>query len=339
MEDFIAVTGGGGHLGNTIVRQLLERGKRVRALVLTDRDAGALEGLDAQVVRGNVLDPLSLEPFLEPDKDGRTVGGVIHTAGLVAITAKADPLVHQVNVDGTANVLAMCRKYGVKRLVYTSSVHAVPELPQGEIHREVSSFRPELVHGNYAKTKAKATQLVLDANCPALETVVVHPSGLLGPGDYGSAHLTQMVVDCLTGSLRAAVGGGYDFVDVRDVAQGTIAALEKGRPGECYLLSGAYYSVAQVLETLAKVSGCPPVGMVLPMWLAKATAPMAELYYRLLRRPPLYTAYSLYTLETNAAFSHEKADSELGYHARPLEETLRDTVDWLRACGRVPAAR
>ena len=144
-----------------------------------------------------------------------------------------------------------------------------------------------------------------------------------------------MIADYLNGRLVACVKGGYDFVDVRDVADGVIAAAEKGRAGECYILSNRHYEVRELLDMASAQTGKKRIRVVLPMWLAKATAPLSELYYRMVRRPPLYTRYSLYTLTSNSCFCHRKADEELGYRTRSMEATLRDTADFLIRHGRV----
>ena len=163
----------------------------------------------------------------------------------------------------------------------------------------------------------------------------MHPSGICGPYDYGHGHLTQLVQDFCTGRLAAGVDGGYDFVDVRDVAAGILACCERGRPGECYILSGRYCTVRDVRAMLHRITGRRRVRVMLPLWLARAAAPLSEQYYRLLRQPPLYTAYSLYTLSSGARFSHAKAARELGYTTRPFGTTLADTVAWLRRQGRI----
>ena len=124
-------------------------------------------------------------------------------------------------------------------------------------------------------------------------------------------------------------------MDVRDVAAGILACCENGRAGQCYILSGAYVQVKDLLFTLHELTGKRAIKTILPRWFAKMTAPLAELYYKILRQPPLYTSYSLYTLSANAQFSHEKASMELGYRPRPLEETLCDTAKWLKEHNRI----
>ena len=233
----------------------------------------------------------------------------------------------------------MCLSYGVKRLVYTSSVHAIPELPEGEVIREADHFEAADVVGLYAKSKARATQIVLDSVQRGLDAVIVHPSGIIGPNDYGKGHLTQLVVDYVNGKLGACVKGGYDFVDVRDVADGIVRAVDRGRCGECYILANRYYSVQELLGQLQQVGNLKKIRCVLPKWFVNMVAPMAELYYKMRRTSPLFTRYSMHTLFSNANFSHEKADRELGYTTRSLKETLRDTVAFLERIGRAVPKR
>lgn len=327
MEKLFIVTGASGHLGNTIIKKLLERGERVRALVLPNEQSPALEGLELEIFEGDICRADSLEPLFTVSEPSEII--VIHTAGIVSIASKFQQKVYDVNVKGTANVVQMCLKHTVRRLVYVSSVHAIPEKSGGEVITEVKDFSADSVVGLYAQTKAQATQLVLDSVKEGLDAVVVHPSGIIGPQDYGRGHTTQLILDYLEGRLVAGVEGGYDFVDVRDVADGIIAAVDKGRCGECYILSGQYLTVRELLTHLYMITGKRKIKSILPLWFARMTAPLSEIYYRLLRQPPLYTPYSLYTLCSNSRFSYEKAARELGYTPRNISETLKDTICWL----------
>lgn len=331
MKTIYLVTGAAGHLGSTVVRALLARGETVRGLILPGETSPLPDG--CRPFSGDVCAPMSLIPFFHHTSEESLV--VIHCAGVVSISSHFDKKVYDVNVLGTRNLLALCRQFQVQKLVYVSSVHAIPEKPQGETITETDTFDPHKVKGLYAQTKAQATKLVLEAAEQGLPACVVHPSGILGPYDVGHGHLTALVRDYCRHQLTAGVKGGYDFVDVRDVAAGILACCDKGKPGSCYILSGQYSSVRRLLDTLSRVSGQKPIRTYLPLWFAKLTAPLSELYYKLRREPPLYTAYSLYTLSSNACFSHEKATKAFGYHPRPLEETLQDTVQWLRGHGKI----
>lgn len=332
MATLYLVTGAYGHLGSTVISQLRARGDRVRGLVLPEDHCMEFHDPEVEIFRGDVCDRESMRGFFDA---GGSDSVVIHTAGIVSIASRYQQRVYDVNVTGTKNVIDMCRKFGAGRLVYVSSVHAIPEAPNRQPIREIHHFSPSQVEGLYAQTKAEATQAVLDAAAEGLDAVVVHPSGILGPGDAGHAHITQMVVDFLNGRLTAYVAGGYDFVDVRDVAAGILSAADKGRKGECYILSNRYFEVKEILDYAAQASGHKKIHTKLPAWFARVSAPLAEAYYKILRQPPLYTRYSLYTLQTNANFDHGKATRELQYQPRDMQRTMEDTVAFLRRQGRV----
>jgi dihydroflavonol-4-reductase len=200
---------------------------------------------------------------------------------------------------------------------------------------EITHFSPDKVVGSYAKTKAEATSYVLDAAKQGLNTCVVHPSGIVGPNDYGRGHITTLVIDYYKRRLTSGVSGGYDFVDVRDVANGIISACDKGRQGECYILSNKFFKIGEILDLLHEITGKKKIKNFLPLWFVRATAPLAELYYKILQQPPLFTSYSIYTLNSNAMFSHQKAIDELGYTTRDMKGTLIDTVNWLKERGRI----
>lgn len=321
MKKLFIITGANGHLGGTIVRMLNGRPVQVRGLVFGDKkkqDTGSIH-----YYSGDVREPETLRPLFEGCEDMETI--VIHTAGIIDISNHVSPELYDVNVNGTKNILALCREYPVKRLVYVSSVHAIPEQKRGNVTGEIRDFSPDAVVGGYAKTKAEATREVLRAAQEGLDAVVVHPSGILGPYDRSGNHLVQMVAEYLHGTLPACVKGGYDFVDVRDVAEGCLLAAEKGRKGECYILSDRYCEIREVLEIAGNVSGKKKLP-VLPLWMAKMAAPFIQLHARRKKRRPLYTAYSLHVLGTGERFSHKKATEELGYHPRDLKVTIRDMV-------------
>lgn len=323
------ITGANGFLGNNLIRRLSQNpDNEIRALVSSLDRADALKGLNCKIFAGDVTRPDSLAEIFDVPKNAKVY--VIHCAAIVYIKSKPNPAVRAVNIGGTKNIVDKTLAIGAK-LVYVNSVHAIPELPDGKVMTEIAHFDPAKVEGEYAKSKAEAAQLVLDAvKNRGLDACIVHPSGIMGPYDYKISHLTQLIIDTMTGRLKAGVKGGYDFVDVRDVVDGIIAACEKGKAGECYILSGHYVSVPDLLKMIAEASGRKPVKTFLPLWLAELTAPLSEIYYNIKKQPPLYTKYSLYTLRSNANFSHAKADRELGYHSRPTKETIVDTVQWLK---------
>lgn len=327
------VTGANGFLGNNIVRKLAAAHQEVRALVSSPDRANALQGLACQIFAGDVTKPETLTEIFDVPKSAKVYA--IHCAAIVYIKSKPNPKVHEVNVLGTKHVAEKTLEIGGK-LIYVNSVHSLPVLPDHATMSEVEQFDPAAVEGIYAKSKAAAAQLILDMTRERnLDACIVQPSGIIGPYDFGNSHLTQLIIDTATKRLKAGVKGGYDFVDVRDVADGILAACAKGRKSESYILSGHYATIPEVFQLVAAAMHEKPIKLFLPLWLAKATAPLSELYYKIKNQPPLYTKYSLYTLESNANFSHAKATKELDYHPRPLKSTIGDTVEWLREVGRI----
>lgn len=325
MKEIYLITGAKGHLGNTLVRLLEHAGCTIRALVLPDetaQDHGNVTYYYGDVRKADTMRPLFAHT------EGAQVT-VIHTAGIVDISENCSDLLYDVNVNGTKTLIAMALEANVHRFVYVSSTHAIPEQGGLRVLREVNHFNPDKVVGRYAETKAEATQAVLDAVVQGLRAVVVHPSGILGPYDTSGNHLVQMVNDYIHRRLPACVQGGYDFVDVRDVARGCLLAARKGRVGECYILSNRHYEVKEVLNMVKSVCGGRRLP-ALPMWMARAAAPLIGWVARLRRQRPLYTSYSLYILTSNDKFSHDKATMELGYQPRDLYQTVADTVAWLK---------
>lgn len=325
MKSIYIVTGAAGHLGSTILELLVDRGERVFALLLAGQEP-KLRHPAIRYFTGDVCDIESLRPMFEA-ADGAVT--VIHTAARISIARRIQKGVREVNVAGTQNIIALCRKYAVRRLVHVSSVHAIPELPKNKVITEVDSLSAKSVVGGYAKTKAEAAQAVYEAAAEGLDAVVVFPSGILGPNDRGENHLVQLMLDYMRGKLLASVHGGYDFVDVRDVAEGCLRAADYGVRGEGYILSGHYASIKELLSMAAPLCGGKRIP-TLPIWLAKLGIPFVELYAKLRRRRPLYTSYSLYTLSSNARFRSAKAREQIGYRPRALRETVSDMIHWLR---------
>ncbi len=324
MEEIFLITGATGFLGHTIAEGLLEQGKEVVGLRLPGDKTNLLEGVN--YVIGDITRVYTLDKFFEQAKGKRAV--LIHCAGLVTIASK-EKEIWEVNVDGTRNIVDLCEKYGISRLVYVSSVHAIPEKEKGQVIRETNRFSASLVKGIYGKTKAEATAYVKRAAQKGLDAVIVHPSGIIGPGDDAKGYMTETIRLYLRGYFPTAIEGGYDFVDVRDVAEGIINCAELGKQGESYILSGEYLSVKRMFDILSNISGKRKVCGSIPLKAIRWAAPFCEKVCRTMRLPLLITPYSVYTLGSNGNFSHAKAARDFGYAPRPMEETLADTALWL----------
>jgi dihydroflavonol-4-reductase len=318
----ILVTGATGHLGNVLVRELLARGDPVRALVLPGEGCSSLEGLAVEKVEGDILDL----PLLERAFSGVEI--VYHMAGLVSIEKGKEDLLYRVNVEGTKNVIRAVRAAGVRRLVYTSSIHAIERPPAGMQITENLSFDVHNQAGAYDRTKAEASIAVLNAVREGLDAVIVCPTGVIGPYDYRRSEMGEMILSWMRRQVNFIIEGFFDFVDVRDVVLGHILAAEKGQPGQVYILSGERIAVDKLRELVQNVTCCRTPKIKIPIPLALFATHFTELFYRLARRRPRFTRYSIETVTGNSFISSEKAARELGYRARTLSESVSDTVHW-----------
>jgi dihydroflavonol-4-reductase len=315
------VTGATGHVGNVLVRKLLERGEEVRALILPGENRASLEGLNVEAVDGDVLDLDSVFKSL------RGVRGIFHLAGVISIMPGANPFVHKVNVEGTKNILRAAMEKGIQKMIYTSSIHAIERIENGVID-EMLPYDMENPYGAYDRSKAEATLDVLNAAQTGLEAVVACPTGVIGPYDFRGSMMGAVIHDAAVAKPTLYVDGAYDFVDVRDVADGLISAAENGKRGESYILSGQKISVRYLLETVREITGRSFFQMKIPFDMAKFASLFTPMYYKLANATPRFTPYSLEVLQSNSNISHAKATRELGYSPRRLYDSIKDTVKW-----------
>ena len=325
------VTGASGFLGRAVLAELEKKGAPVRALVIKNDPLAAELPEDVSVVYGDVCDDGSLEHFFS-GADERTC--VIHCAGIVLVASHPGERIYRVNVGGTNNILRHCEKAGVGKLVYVSSVHAIPEKPKGTEITEDAVFSPDAVQGDYAKSKALATSLVFEASDRGLNASVVFPSGIIGPGDVGKGSIIHMLLSFLAGKLPVAVKGGYDFVDVRDVAAGIVSCAEQGQPGHGYILSGEYATIRDILNAAKDALGIKRAVSFLPICLAKLIAPLYEKRNLQKKQPLYFTPYSVAVLDSNGRFDRSAAAAALGYAPRSLQSSIRDMVIWLKETGK-----
>jgi dihydroflavonol-4-reductase len=317
----ILVTGAAGHIGNVLVRELLADGEKVRALVLPGEDVSSLEGLDVDIAEGNVLDPQSLQKAMQG------IDYVYHLAGIISILPGQYELMNKVNVIGTMNVLKAAKKAHIKRLVYTSSIHALKRDWLGKINEKVP-FDVENAAGDYDRTKAEASLAVLEAVKDGLDAVIVCPTGVIGPHDYRNSEMGSLLRTWLLKRPHLLIKGAYDFVDVRDVARGQILACQRGRTGEVYILSGSQIRIFELRRMVQDFMGKHTPTITIPVWLAKFGSLFTPLYYRLSKKPPKFTEYSIKTVQSNSDISCKKAKKELGYHPREMIATVADTIRW-----------
>lgn len=328
----ILVTGATGHIGNVLVRRLLDRGKSVRALILPGEDYHSVLCIEIQELSdpkprleyffGDVLDLESLIAACQG------IQIVYHLAGRISIMPGPDERVRRVNVEGTCNMIQAARRAGVRRLVYTSSIHAITRAPHGVLINKSIPYDPEHALSAYDRSKAQASLEVLKAVKEGLDAVIICPTGVIGPYDYRRSEMGQIILNSMRGKVQLFVDGAYDFVDVRDVAEGLMLAGERGRRGENYILSGEQLSLKRLVNLTQEACGRQSHLLQLPMKLAQALASLAPFYYRLSKTKPLFTPYALATVASNSNISSAKAQHELGYRPRSLRETIADAVAW-----------
>lgn len=334
MKNIYIITGANGFLGNNIVR-LLEKNNEneIRALVLPNDKIDALKGLKCEKFLGDVTKIETLKDIFNIDESvkEKTNIYVIHCASIVYLDSKYNERVYQVNVEGTKNIIKKTKEINAK-LIYVSSVHAIEEKLNHEVMDENASFDPDKIVGLYAKTKAETTRYVFnEVKNNNLNACVVFPSGLLGVNDFTNTNMTVLIKKILNEKVPLLTEGGYDFVDVRDVARGVINACTKGKKGEGYILSGEYVTIKKIADLVCEYGKAKPIKKVISINMVKNIACLFELYYRLRKTTPLFTRYSLYTLNANSNFTNAKAKKDLDYQTRNIKCTIKDLVNEIKS--------
>lgn len=313
------VTGGSGYVGVNLVPVLREAGFSVRVL---DRGRHPLLPIDdVQFVPGDVRDPAAVRSaFAHADV-------VFHLAALISVSGDMGGLVEQVNVTGVANVAAAARQAGVRRFVHCGSVHAFDTDVPGPIDEtSPKAERPELPA--YDRSKAAGERALQREVELGLDAVIVNPTGIIGPRDPGPSRTGRLLATMRRRALPAVVEGGFDWVDVRDVTAGLLAAQRHGRTGQNYLLAGHRASLRELADLVAAITGGRPTPFTLPVWFARVWSPLAGVLARWSDNPLLYTSDTLHAVRAFPEIDDSRARAELGHDPRPLEQTLRDLFDW-----------
>jgi dihydroflavonol-4-reductase len=320
----VAVTGAAGHLGGVVVRKLVEKGASVRALAFNDRRA--IEGLPLEIHEGDLRDRAVVDRLFDGCER------VLHLAAVISLEPKDEQLMREVNVGGVRNVVDAARAAGVKRVVHVSSIHAFSALPKDatvdETRGPAESDAPP-----YDRSKAAGEAVVREAVAAGLDVVTVNPTAIVGPFDFRPSRMGEVMLDLYHRRLPGLVAGGFDWVDVRDVSDSVLAAAEHGTRGGRYLLPGQWRTVVELAGLVEQLTGKKAPRMVSPMWLARAAAPFAVGWAKLVQRRPLFTPNSLVALRNHKQISGARARADLGHNPRPLDETVRDAFAWFREKG------
>ena len=329
MEGTIAVTGAAGHLGSHICAMLVKLPNiKVKALCY-DATAG-IEGLDIEIHKGDVRD-YSVVSDLVKDADY-----VIHCAAVISINGDPEGRVFTTNTQGPANMVKACLEHGVKRLVHISSTHAVHEWPHDTDYDET---RPYKTKSDFVYDYSKATgeQTVLNAiKNDGLNAVICRPSSMVGAPDPKNSLIGLALLDLWREKIPALPEGGYNFVDVVDVAEAVINAIDRGRTGEIYLLSGTFYTMTELAQLIHKVTGKRTPKREIPLWVMRLGLPFVQLGSKITGGEPVYTKESIVALKHgHPRMINDKAKKELGLKVRPFEETLEQYYTWGKETGKI----
>jgi dihydroflavonol-4-reductase len=318
----VAITGASGHIGNCLVRRLIQEGAQIKVLVHEFRNG--LDELDVELVQGDLLDLGSLLKLCE----GADV--VFHLAARITIDNRSSEQVYNINVTGTENIVKAAISSGVKKFIHFSSIDAF-KTESPDMNFDESRGLIETKEAIYRFTKAEGERVVMRASKEGLNAVIINPSAVIGPFDSRGSLLGKALLSIYQNKLPFLVSGGYNWVDVRDVVAAAVHAIGSGRSGEKYILSGTFCTLKELSFMINKISGSR-IPYIVPVLLARLTCPFFQVYSAVTNTIPIYTNQSLDLLVSSPAnISSEKAFRELGYEPRPLEQTLRDTFDWYKA--------
>jgi dihydroflavonol-4-reductase len=324
------VTGGTGFVGANLVRLLVETGYQVRALVRSNSPLGNLKGLEIETVTGDLNAPDLVEQL-----KGCQV--LFHVAAHYSLWQSDESVLYRSNVLGTRNILAAARQAGIERTVYTSSVAAIGVPADGKIADETYQSPLEKLVGHYKKSKFLAEQEAHQAVQAGQEIVIVNPSTPIGPWDVKPTPTGgEIILRFLRRQMPAYLDTGLNLIDVRDVAQGHLLALERGRIGERYILGNQNMTLKTMLDQLAKLTGLPTPKISIPAWIPLSVAWVDECILAPLGKPPSVPLAGVLMAKQQMYYDASKAVRELGLPQTPVETALKDAVEWFFTHGYVP---
>ncbi len=317
------VTGASGFLGWHVARELLEHGHRVRALA---RPSSRVRELDVETVAGDLRDPASLE------RAAAGCGLVFHVAADYRLWAPRPEELYQSNVEGTRNLLAAAERAGAERVVYTSTVGCIG-IPKDGIGDEEQPVTLEEMTGAYKRSKFLAERVTLEFAARGLPVVIVNPTAPVGDHDVKPTPTGKIIVNFLRGAMPAFIDTGLNVVDVRDTAVGHLLALERGRPGERYILGCENLTLDQILGRLARQAGRKAPATKIPYGVAYAFSLFSTGWAQLIGGEPRAPLDAVKMARKKMFASHQKARLELGFNPQPIDAALKRAADWFQANG------
>ncbi len=327
MNGTVLVSGANGFVGSAVVRALRRHGYAVRALVRPGSDIANLDGLDVEIVHGDLLDPASLQRALQGCE------GLFHVAADYRLWARDPRAIRRTNVRGTHHILLAGTRAGVKRIVHTSSVATLGLREDGTPADEDTPSRYASMIGDYKRSKFLAEALARRCAQRGHDIVIVNPAAPVGPRDRKPTPTGRMILDAARGRMPAWVDTGLSIVHVDDVAEGHVLAYQRGLCGRRYILGGENLGLRDILSTVAQLAGRRAPVIRLPHAAVLPVAYLAEAWARIGGREPAVTVTGVKLSRHRMYFSSRRAETELGYHARPARDALADAVKWFRDHG------
>ena len=319
------VTGSTGFLGSAILRELLIDGRDIKVLVRKGADTTNIDGLNVEIVYGDLRDFGSLQFALS----GCDV--LYHTAAYYSLWDQDKKLIYDINVEGTRKILQAAKERGLERIVYTSTVGCIGLNEDSSPSNENTPFNPNTLSNDYKKSKHQAEQVVLEFAHSGLPVVIVNPSTPVGPRDIKPTPTGKIVLDFLNREMPAYLDTGLNLIDVKDCAKGHILAEQKGVPGERYILGNQNMSLFEILITLEKITGLKAPRVKMPFWVALSAGWICEIISNhVTGKPPAVPLAGVKMAKYFMYFDSSKAVQKLGLPQNPIENALRQSVDWFQ---------
>jgi dihydroflavonol-4-reductase len=328
----VFLTGATGFVGSHVAHAFAAHGARLRLLIRSTSRLDNLEGLSAETVTGDLRNPETFRSALG-DCDV-----LVHVAADYRLWVRDPQTMYAANVDGTRNLLTLARELGVTKAVYTSSVATMGFREDGTIVDENTPVSLDDMIGHYKRSKYLAEQEAIAAAHGGQHVIVLNPTTPIGANDIKPTPTGQIVVDFLNRKFPAYVDTGLNLVDVDEVARMHVVAVERGRPGQRYILGGENLSLKQILDKMSAITGLPSPTMKVPHSVAMAFAFFDEtITGRLRGKEPRATVEAVRMGKKKMFASSAKAERDLGFRIIPVYAALRSAIDWFRAHGYAPA--
>ena len=319
------VTGSTGFLGSAILRELLDDGREVKVLVRKDTDTTNIDGLDVEIAYGDLRDSESLQSA----SNGCDI--LYHTAAYYSLWDQDKQLIYDINVEGTRKILQAAKEKGLERIVYTSTVGCIGLNDDTTPSNENTPFNPNTLSNDYKKSKHQAEQVVLEFARSGLPVVIVNPSTPVGPRDIKPTPTGKIILDFLNREMPAYLDTGLNLIDVKDCARGHILAEQKGISGERYILGNQNMPLFEILITLGEITGLKAPRVKMPFWVALSAGWVCEMVSNhVTGKPPAVPLAGVKMAKYFMYFDSSKAVQKLGLPQNPVENALRQSVDWFK---------